>query len=50
LRLNGAPIKRCEQAKHLGSFIGRDCGSRNIKEAIAHLYSSTNVIMARFGH
>jgi hypothetical protein len=50
LMMNGSVIQHCEMAKHLGTFIGTGSHRPNVREAIAHLYSSTNVIMSRFGH
>ena len=50
LKLNGDVIECKDQALHLGTLIGKNSVSGNVKKAISDLYCSTNVIMTNFGH
>jgi hypothetical protein len=50
LRLNGRIIQQNSTAVHLGTTIGDNSSTRNVKKAASDLYCLTNVLMCKFGH
>ncbi len=49
LKLNNVVLERCDYAKHLGHYVGRDHDKINIKYACGNLFSSMNLLLSRFG-